>query len=166
MTMDPKEIEGSPERAADRGREEDLGLVVGSKPSLGNPDVVRGLVSEFATQVVAARKSFNEGALSGDQAQSRVHDLAVEYGAVVMGRNQDYDTLPWNDPARLGRRIRLVLPEVDGVEDPGEQLFLSVGASLIEIAVAHEEGRMPDADAEQKAKVMLEDTADLILGVR
>lgn len=163
---DPREIEGSPERAADRGRAEDLGFSVSSRPSLGNADVARGLVSEFASAIVAARKDYNLDKLTGEQAQARVRELAKEYGEIVMGRDARYEALPWNDPARLGRRIKLVVPAIDGVTDPGELLFLTVGTSLMTIAKAHEEERLADADAEHHVKEMLEDTANLILGLR
>lgn len=166
MTEDPKSIEGSPERAADRGREEDLGFVVTSKPSLGDPDVVRGLVSEFASGIVSIRCRYNAGKLDGAKAQDQIRDLAREYGGVVMGRDSSYASMPWNDPSRLGRRIGLVVPPIDGVVDPGELLFLTIGGSLIGIALSHEEGRLPDADGERQTQSMLEDMADLILGVR
>lgn len=164
--QDPKEIEGSPERAEDRGREEDLGFQASDKPSLGDPAVVRGLVSEFAGQVIAARRAFNAGELDGQQAKERIGALATEYGNIIMGRDQAYAALSWNNPARLGRRIGLVTPPMEGVEDPGQALFLTVAASLIEVAVAHEEARMPDVDAQRHIQAALEDTANLILGVR
>jgi len=165
--MDPKEIEGSPERAADRGREEDLGFQAPTaQPSLGDPDVVRGLVTEFASQVVAARRAYNEDKLDGEAAIERVRELAREYGNVIMGRDRRYQPLPWNDPARLGRRIRLVVPAQDGVEDPGELLFTVVGSSLVSLAAAHEDDRMSDDDVKSKVDVMLADTCDLLLGLR
>lgn len=166
MSMDKKQIEGSPERAADRGRQEDLGFSLSAKPSLGNAGVVRGLVSEFAGEVVASRRAYNEGKLDGGQAQERVRELAREYGRVVMGLDDRYEALPWNDPGRLGRRIKLVVPAVDGVDDPGEMLFVTVGTSLVSIAAAHEAGRLSDEEGEKRTKEMLEDAANLILGLR
>ncbi len=163
---DPREIEGSPERAADRGRAEDLGFSMDPRPSLGNLDVVRGIVSEFGAAIVDARKQYNLDKLTGEQAQARVRELAKEYGDIIMGRDARYFALPWNDQAQLGRRIQLVVPAVDGVSDPGEQLFLTVGTSLMSLAKAHEEGRLPDTDAEQHTKTMLDDTANLIAGLR
>ena len=163
---DPREIEGSPERAADRGRAEDLGFSMSDRPSLGNADVVRGLVSEFAGKVVDVRKAYNQDKFTGEQAQERVRALAHQYGDIVMGRNGAYDALPWNSPAKLGLRIRLVTPEIEGITDPGELLFVTVGTSLSSLAAAHEAGRLTDAAAESHTKEMLEDTANLILGVR
>lgn len=161
---DPRLIEGSPERAADRGN--DFGFSMDTRPSLGNADVVRGLVSEFAAAIVDTRKQYNLDKLSGEQAQQRVRELAREYGDTIMGRDSRYDAMPWNDPARLGRRIKLVVPTIDEVTDPGELLFLTIGTSLMSIAAAHESDRLPDKDAEKHTQAMLEDTANLIVGVR
>jgi len=163
---DPREIEGSPERAADRGRAEDLGFSMDPRPSLGNLNVVRGLVSQFGAEIVDVRKQYNLDKLTGEQAQARVHELAQEYGDIIMGRSKEYDALPWNDPQRLGRRIKLVVPAIPGVEDPGVLLFLTVGTSLMSLAKAHEEERLSDTDAEHHTKEMLEDTANLIAGLR
>lgn len=163
---DPREIEGSPERAADRGRAEDLGFSMDPRPSLGNADVVRGLVSEFAAAIVDTRKQYNLDKLTSEQAQARVHELAKEYGDTIMGRDSRYATLPWNDPTRLGRRIKLVVPSIDEIADPGELLFFTVGTSLMSLAAAHEQGRVPDENAEKHTQAMLEDTANLIVGVR
>lgn len=163
---DKKEIEGTPERAADRGREVDLGFSTDPRPSLGNADVVRELVSKFGSEVVAVRRDYLEDKLTGPEAQARIRDLARDYGAIVMGRDADYFALPWNSETRLGRRIKLVVPAVEGVNDPGELLFLTVGTSLASLAASHESGRVTDKEAEHHTKDMLEDTANLILGLR
>lgn len=163
---DKKEIEGTPERAADRGREVELGFSTDPRPSLGNADVVRELVSKFGSEVVAVRRDYLEDKLTGPEAQARIRDLARDYGAIVMGRDADYFALPWNCETRLGRRIKLVVPAVDGVNDPGELLFLTVGTSLASLAASHEAGRVGDKEAEHHTQTMLEDTANLILGLR
>lgn len=163
---DPREIEGSPERAADRGRAEDLGFSMDPRPSLGDAAVVRGLVSEFAAAVVDARKQYNQDKLTGEDARARVLELAKEYGATVMGRDSRYLALPWHDPARLGGRIKRVIPAIAGIIDPGEMLFATIGASLTALAASHEAGRVSGGAAEQHAKEMLDDTANLILGLR
>lgn len=163
---DKRKIEGTTERAADRGREEDLGFSVDPRPSLGDAGVVRDLVSKFGADVVAVRREYLEDKLTGQEAQARVRELARDYGAIVMGRDQDYFALPWNCDTRLGRRIKLVVPAVEGVNDPGELLFLTVGTSLSSLAASHEAGRVTDEDAEHHTQTMLEDTANLILGLR
>lgn len=163
---DPREIEDSPERAADRGRQEGLGFSLDPRPSLGNLNVVRALVSEFATRIVNVRKEYNLDKLSGEEAQAKVRELAREYGDIVLGRDPSYFSLPWNNEHRLGLRILMVVPAVDGVTDPGELLFLTVGTSLMSIAAAHEGGRLSDEDGEKHTQEMLADTANLIVGLR
>lgn len=163
---DKREIEGTAERAADRGREEDLGFNTSALPSLGDADVVRQLVSKFGADVVAVRRDYLEDKLNSKEAQSRVRELAADYGSIVMGRDKDYSAMPWNSEPRLGRRIKMVVPAIEGVNEPGELLFLTVGTSLSSLAASHEAGRVTDEDAEHHTKVMLEDTVNLILGLR
>ncbi len=165
--MDNKvEVEGSPERAADRGRGEDLGFMPADKPSLGDPGVVSGMVAEFAGAVVDVRRRYHEDKLSGDQAQAAILELAKEYGGIIMGRDDRFAAQPWHNVSRLGRRIRLVLAGAEGGGDPGEFLFTTIGASLSELAKAHEEERISDAEAESQSKEMLADVTQLILGTR
>lgn len=164
--VDKVEEEGSHERAADRGRADDPGFPVGDKPSLGDAAVVMSLVTEFASRVVDVRKRYNQDEITGDEAQDEVRALARDYGSIVMGGSADYTALPWNDPLRLGRRIKLVVPSIDGVSDPGELLFLTIGTSLSSLASALEAGRVSDTDGKAHTKLMLEDTASLILGLR
>lgn len=163
---DEKEIEGSAARAADRGREVDLGFSMDPRPSLGNQDVVRELMSKFGADVVDVRRDYLEDKITGPESQQRIRDLARDYGAIVMGRDDDYFSLPWNSESRLGRRIKLAVPAIEGISDPGELLFLTVGTSLASLAAAHENNRVSDAEAENHTQTMLGDAADLILGLR
>lgn len=165
---DPRTIEGTPERAADRGRGDELEFAEDARPSLGDPSVTRGLVSEFAAECVDVRKRYNLDKLSGEQALEELRRLAQEYGAVVMGRSDKYATQRWHSPGpgRLGMRIEKVTSPAEGVTDPGERLFLSVGNSVMSIAQAHEIGELTDQAAEAHAQSILEDAANLILGVR
>lgn len=166
MTIDKREIEGTPERAADRGSAEDLGFSMSNKPNLGNADVVTGILSEFGTAAVNIRKRYNQDKIDNSQAKHELRDLAVEYGNIIMGRDERYEAMPWNSPERLGRRIKLVVPAVEGVDEPGELLFLTIGTSLMSIANAHELGKLTDEAGEKHTQEMLEDTAALILGIR
>lgn len=59
-----------------------------------------------------------------------------------------------------------MVPSIDEIADPGELLFFTVGTSLMSLAAAHEQGRVPDENAEKHTQAMLEDTANLIVGVR
>lgn len=164
---DPREIEGTPERAADRGRAEDLEFGIFEQPSLGNLDVVRELVSEFAGKCVDIRKRYNGGTLDGDDARAELRKLSTRYGDIVMGRGEGYHALPWhsNGPGRLGSRIRQVVPAERGINDPGELLFLTAGTSIAALSAAHEEDRITDHDAEQQLQAMLADLANLIAGL-
>lgn len=161
--MDKRTIEGSPERAADRGRAEDLGLDMGSRPSLGDPAVIRGLVQDFATEVIGARTDYNADKISGVQAKQRIQDAVGKYGGIVMGRSADFSALPWNSPGQLGQRIGDQVPVAAG-GDPGEVLFLELARSITDIAVEHENGRLSDPAARGHLTEALDSVAGLLLG--
>ena len=163
---DKREIEGSPERAADRGRADDLGFSVSKIPSLGNAHVIYSLMTEFASACVDIRKRYNKDEINDSQAKVELKDLAREYGNIIMGRDERYQALPWNSESRLGRRIKLVVPDIPSINNSGEMLFLTVGTSLMAIASSHEQGKITDEAGEKHTKEMLADAANLILGIR
>lgn len=160
------ETEGTPERAADRGREVDLGFSVSSLPSLGDPVVVAKLVQDFGALVVGIRGQFIKGEIEGPQAQQSIREAAKTYGDIVMGRNGDYATLPWNSPDQLGRRIALVVTPVPEITDPGELLFLEMGSAIVSLGYAVETGRVADNEGQESMRVMLDDVVGLLLGWR
>jgi hypothetical protein len=160
--MDKREIEGSRERAADRGRQEDLGWPEGGKPSLGDPTVVNGLVRDFATEVIGIRTDYNRGKLSGDEAKRRIRAAARQWGDIFMGRSGDFAALPWNKQS-LGAQIRRVLAVADDA-DPGETLFLELARSITDVAVEHEAGRLSDPAAKQHLRDALGSVAELLMG--
>jgi len=166
MSMDKREIEGSPERAADRGRAEDLGWPAGDRPSLGNPDVVIGLVRAFGAAVVDVRKRYNLDELTHDGALAAIDKLSGQYGDIAMGRDPAYEALPWNSPEQLGANIHKRLPEANEDPDPGKALFLALARSLLDVAVAHEDGDMKDGEAQGHIEAAISSIANLIVGVR
>ncbi len=164
MTMEKREIEGSPERAADRGRGEDLGFPTGDvRPSLGDPDVVRGLVQDFGQAVVGVRADYNGGKLTGEQAQDSIKKLAQAYGDKFMGRDARFAALPWNSPEHLGQRIKHAVPDT-GDTDPGAALFLALAASLIDVAIQYENQKLSDPAAKAHVQDAISSVSTLLLG--
>lgn len=161
--MNKKSIEGSPERAADRGRAEDLGFEMSDLPSLGDPSVVRQLVVEFATAIINARKDYNADKLSGGQSQALIKGAVAKYGDIFMGLDKGFSALPWHSPEQLGERIRKVLA-VDGDTSPGHALFLSLGRSIVDILVEHENNRMTDVDAKNHLQAGIDSTIEVLMG--
>lgn len=162
--QDAKSIEGSAARAADRGREEDLGLVISDTPSLGNPVVVRAMLGEFGVDLMEIRKRWATG--DSTNPQEEVRDLCRSFSLIVMGHDPRYAALPWHSVGRLGRQINKVVRAEEGVTDPGELLFLSLSGSLLAIAGEVEKENMSDADAQKHTQEILDDATLLITGAR
>lgn len=159
------EKEGTPDRAADRGRDE-LCISDSALPSLGDPVVVTKLVNDFVTLVIGIRGRFIKDEISGEQSIADIRRAAKAYGDIVMGRDANYAALPWNDPRRLGRRIELVVTPEKEITDPGELLFVELASSVCAMGDASASDRLSDADGEAKMGIMINDVIGLIMGWR
>ena len=159
-------VEGSAARAADRGRDQ-LGFGEGndSRPSLGDPSVVADLVADFCLEVIEARTKYLHDEVTADDAKDQIRLLARLYGNIIMGDDPNYATNAWHSPERLGQRILKMIAPVKGISDPGEQLFVTLGASVTSISVALANGRLSDAEAKSHLDALQDQIADLIAGV-
>lgn len=160
---DDVSIEGSAARAADRGRDQ-LGFEEDPRPFLGSLRVVQDLLATFCEEVIATRTAYLKDEITPDEAKFKVRQLAAKYGNIIMGRDDKYKADEWHSPRRLGVRIPKVIAPVKGVTDPGEQLFLTLGASLSSISVAYGENRLTDDEAQHHIMTLQSEAAGLILG--
>ena len=136
MQIDPTTIEGSPERAADRGAADPalLALAESLDRNLGSPEVVEKLVQAFANAVLEPCSARAAGTLSADQLQSLVEQYAGRFGAIFMGEDESFVPVPvWNGPRGLGFRIIVLLGRAATEEAGGEgaALFMWLGAQVM-----------------------------------
>jgi len=123
------------------------------------------LQRDFGAAVVDVRRRYNLDELTSDGALAAIDKLAHQYGDIVMGRDKAYDALPWNSPEHLGARIHARLPEAGEDPDPGKALFLALARSLLDVAMAHEDGKLKDGEAQGHVEAAISSVADLVLGV-
>lgn len=156
-------VEGSAARAADRGGDQ-LGFPADvRKPLLGVPAVMKGIISEFAAELIDIRKKYNLDKLSPDASTAAIGVLSKEYGDIIMGRDDRYIGNSFYSPENLGEQIKKVFPAVSGVDDAGELLFLTLATSLMVIAVGHEKEELNDDQAERLTKAVAQETFELLL---
>lgn len=109
--FDQKSVEGSPERAADRGRP-DAGLVDAARDferSLGNPEVVQRVVQKFGEGIVELIGMRRDGHMEAEELAAQIRTLCQSCGAVFMGEDPAYLPVPgWND-RRLAMNIMVLL---------------------------------------------------------
>lgn len=135
------------------------------KPSLGDYTTVDRLVTGFAHDVLNVRKDFHAGKPGGDKPLERIEELAQHYGDIFMGRNDAYQAQPWNNPIRLGSKIRVLL---NGTSDPdeGKSLFVWVASNVVRSSQAVEQGSMTDEAAGKKLREVLDGVVAMLLGIR
>lgn len=141
-------------------------LVSTGKPSLAHLSVVDKLVRDFSASVLLVKSGFQRGLSEAKNPLVVIEAQAREAGDIIMGRNPDYDAQPWNNPARLGNVIRVLLPnEVKHYGDPGAALFMWLANQTLKAGAALDEGGS-DEDAQARLGVVVEDVVARILGVR
>lgn len=136
------------------------------KPSLGDWNVVSRLVTDFGQAVIAVRNDFLSGKPGTDDPVLRIERLAAKAGDVIMGRSPEYHAEPWNNPVRLGSKIRYLCDEIRQYPDPGQAFFVWLSKQVVASMVAVEEQRMSDEVAGKKLREVLDSAVDTLVGVR
>lgn len=165
--MARENIEGSAERAADRGQAlglEDFTINIAAGGSLGNPDDVERIVREFCSGVVDVRKRWNEGATE-EASTSALTDLVERFALIFNGRDTAYTASPWNSPAMLGRSLNRRLA-LDGPEEAAAgALFWHLANQMLETASGMETGELADDVAKFRADVDIETAVYMLMGL-
>lgn len=165
MSIDPRTIEGSPERAADRGQEQGFEYFAQEGQQLASPEVAESLLRQFLTECLEARVAIHEGKATPDAAKARMQDAAKRYAAIFMGRDKAYAASPWNSPEGLGAFIAANAEGAGDKDQACESLFLRLAADLMKIAKAHEDDEMDDEVAQFQTDALVEDALMMLLGL-
>lgn len=163
MRPDPRTIEGSKERAADRGRDQ-MGFPDLSKPNLGAPAVVESLLRGFLGRVVEIRAAYNADEMDGPESAQAINDAAAQYARIFMGGDGDYGAMPWNSPAQLGAHLSATGYDPDPARSC-ESFFLKAAGDLVANMALHEDGKMDDETAQFVVDAAVEDGTALLLGL-
>lgn len=160
---DRRSIEGSKERAADRGF--DPGFVGLGDASLLNSDIVQNLVREFMGKVIDYRASYNAGDLPGDEVPGKIKALADDYAAILLGKSKDYEAAPWNSVDYLGLHLSKLLKGEETPEEAPCAYFLYVASTLIDtIVVPHEDDAISEETANFRIDALVDDAVRALLG--
>lgn len=136
------------------------------KPSLGDSGVVTRPVNEFAQGVIGIRNDFLAGKLGADNPMKRIEALAANAGDMIMGRNPDFHAMEWQNPIRLGSKIRYLCTEIRTYPDPGQAFFMFLAKQVTASMIAVEEQRLEPEQAATKLRPVLEDVVDRIVGAK
>lgn len=158
-------IEGSRERALDRGSIGFFDLPDGEGPLLTNPVVVESQVRDFFTEVLDVRRRYNDGAVQGADASKVIEALAKRYAAVFMGRDpKNFSFMRWNSEEQLGAFLSQVLNGVPA-EQAAEAFFLKLAAEFIVHAVVpFENDQIGEEPVRFLMEAAIEDATFALLG--
>lgn len=165
MSIDKRTIEGSPERAADRGREQGFEYFAQDGQQLASPEVVEGLVRQFLTECLDARVAIHEERLTPEEGTAKMQDAAKRYAVIFMGGDSTYAISPWNSPEGLGAHIAANYQGAGGNEEACDALFLRLAADMMKIAKAHEEEEAEDDAVQFQTDALVEDAVITLLGL-
>lgn len=165
MSIDKRTIEGSPERAADRGREQGFEYFAQDGQQLASAEVVEALVRQFLTECLDARVAIHEERLKPDEATEKMQAAAKRYATIFMGGDSAYAPSPWNSPEALGAYIAANYEGAGDRDDACEALFLRLAADMMKLAKAHEEEEVEDDAVQFQTDAMVEDAVITLLGL-
>lgn len=167
MSIDPVSVEGSAERAAERGSDMMFGNMpqaASDMPSLSVPSDVEQLIRDFAQEVVGVRAGYNSGKMNAGAAAAALPAIAEKYGRIVYGREDGWQATSWNTPLELGRYIVEHWHVEPSSVVAARHMFLLAAIELTKGMADHEDGKTSDSDAKAKVDGLIEHLVDTILG--
>lgn len=162
---DPREIEGSPERAADRGRAEGFEAFESDKENLGSPTVIDGLLRGYAGRLIDMRTDVHNETSTVAELKAKIEAEATTLADIFMGKDAHYVPSNWNSPDGLGAYIAANAEGAGSPDDAAKALFLRFAADLMMIAKDHEDEEITDDAAQFRIDALIEDTTNMLQGV-
>jgi hypothetical protein len=160
---DRKSVEGSKERAIDRGQ---MGLVVPDGELLTSPSVAEALIRQYLGAIIALRADYNADKIAGEVALEKIKEQARAHASIFMGGSSDYAKSAWNTPDRLGAHLAAAIDDGESNETAANAYFLYLAKSLTEgTIIPHEAGEIEDSDAIFRMDALVEDALILLLGM-
>ncbi len=159
MAQDQEEIEGSEERARDRGEPIGFGhfAEASDKPFLGDPDVVEGLLRAFLSSA--------HDAAGQAGASDKIAGLIETLAGAFYGQSSDYDAQPFNSPEQLGRFIN---EQLGTSEDEAKTVPMLLWNLVTEVFAVRADliGEKIDDDAAQfRVNAAVDDAARILIGL-
>lgn len=141
-------------------------LIEGDRPSLAHYEVVWKLVREFSAAVLLVRTGFDLGSPAAKEPLAVIEEQARKCGDAIMGRSADFVAQEWNNEARLGAVIKVLLPnECRHYGDPGAALFMWLANQTLTAARAQNEGT-PESEVQKRLAAICDDVTARILGIK
>jgi hypothetical protein len=158
-------IEGSAERAADRGRDF-FDPISGSKPFLGSPDVLDALVRSFLGKLVDIRIAYNSDQIEGTEASKQIAALCESHAATVTGRNADYEAAKWNSDEQLGAFLAAMFTDVAADRGAHTFFYKLAGDFITGVIIPAENEELTDESGSFRTDVLVEEAVAALQGLQ
>lgn len=160
--VDKREIEGTSERALDRGDPIGLGVfdvaADDDRPYLGDPEVVDGLVRGMCSRAM-------EAGLSDGDVVGKVSAIVEDVAGVFMGRSPGYRGMPFNSPEQLGRWVNETLGTAEAEDRSVEMLLWSTLAQVMDARASFVSGAKSEDDVRFQTDAAIEDACRVLIGL-
>lgn len=162
------EIEGSEERARDRGEDTFFTPFFAGKQQdfLTDPDVVDAVVASFMSEVLGVSTRYVKDEVDEAGAKDAVQKICDRYAAIFMGQSADYAPTGWNRPDGLGLYLVNVAGIPESKEDAVKAVLLRTAASYLnEVVNPFAADEIDDEAAKFRTDAAKEDLVTLLLGL-
>jgi|GEM_PF-6139516 len=168
MTQNPIEIEGTPERAKDRGDTTGLGFFakpLGDSPYLGSPDVVDSIVRAFCQDALNLRIAVGYGEISQDAFMTKLNALADRNASIFTHPSAPYRFMPFNSVDGVGEFVKAALGMSDPADVAVHTMFMNTANQIFAAHALHLSGTATDDDVQFQIGAAVEDATRMLLGL-
>lgn len=163
--VDKVSIEGSKERAADRGQDL-LFEALPSGASLASMEIVEHVVRQYLGELLDIRMDYHADKIDGDSAVQAIDKAATQYADMFMGKSSDFPGTNWNTPEGLGTYLLAVLDTDSKPEDSARDLFLRIASDFSKaVILPNEEDELDEEEATFRTDAIVEDAVHALLGL-
>lgn len=157
----PEEIEGSPERAADRGQPFGFGAfnapISTGIPYLGDEETVEDILRDLLLRV-------HEVAGSEDAVKT-IEPMVEQTAAIFYGQDDAYQAMPFNSQEQLGRYVNEVFGTKEDEKQTVQMLLWNMIRQVMEARQELLQGNLSDDNAQFRVEAALEDATTILLGL-
>lgn len=132
-----------------------------SKPYLGSPAVVDGILRHVLYDITAARRAQLE---QGTDVTPIVLAQAENLQRIFYGQDGSYQAFAWNSPRHLGRALVESAGIGGSTDDAVKRASVRMIRDFVQDMVAHEEGRLAEAQFHAAIDALLSKFTRIFVG--
>ena len=160
-----EEVEGSEERAADRGRVMDHAGMAAGTGNLGNPETAKQVIYDFLGAVNDTNTAFLKGEIDGATAQEKVVQSAQELADTFLGKNADYQGDAWFTEGGLGATLVSLQGGTMTAPEAAAAFSLGLADQLLSLSTRFQADEVTEDDIQFQIDAIAENGLQVFLGL-